>query len=239
PPPLPRLPSVAVGCALVCLAGLFPVPVSITPMAGFKPPSHADALHMWQLPNGLDTSGFRGAWAKLAPNVRNSLVMVVPATVLSSVVGAVNGFVFSKLPFRGRNVLFVAILMGMFIPYQVILVPMVRFLQSIGLYGSLTGLVLVHVVYGIPITTLIFRNYFDQIPTEIVEAGHFDASHWQIFTRLMLPLSLPGFAVCAIFQFTNIWNDFLFGITIVPDPTKQPITVALNNLSGNLSVDWN
>ena len=87
-----RLPSVAVGCALVFLAGLFLVPVYIMVMAGFKPPSQADALHMWQLPNGLDTSGFRGAWAKLAPNVRNSLVMVVPATVLSSVVGAVNGF---------------------------------------------------------------------------------------------------------------------------------------------------
>jgi glucose/mannose transport system permease protein len=98
----------------------------------------------------------------------------------------------------------------------------------------------VHIIYGIPIATLIFRNYYGAIPDEIVEAGQVDgASPFQIFTRLMLPLSLPGFVVCGIFQFTNIWNDFLFGITVVPDPTRQPITVALNNLSGNFSVAWN
>ncbi len=166
--------------------------------------------------------------------------MVVPATIVSSIIGALNGFVFAKLPFRGANVTFAAMLLGMFIPYQVILVPLVRFLQFIDLYGTLQGLILVRIIYGVPITTLIFRNYYRQIPDAILEASQVDgASNLQIFTRVMLPLSMPGFVVCAIFQFTNIWNDFLFGITVVPDPTKQPITVALNNLSGNFSVQWN
>jgi glucose/mannose transport system permease protein len=128
----------------------------------------------------------------------------------------------------------------MFIPYQVILVPLVRFLQEVQLYGTIQGLVLVHVIYGIPITTLIFRGYYSGIPTDLVHAAHVDgATHRQTFRHVMLPLSLPGFVVAGIFQFTNVWNDFLFGITVVPDPARQPITVALNNLSGNFSVQWN
>jgi glucose/mannose transport system permease protein len=226
--------------ALTVLAVLFLVPVYVMVMAGLKPPAQADASHMWELPRTLDLGGLTEAWQRLGPNAKNSLLMVVPATVLSSLIGALNGFVFAKLPFRGHNVVFAALLLGMFIPYQVILVPLVLFLQSVDLYGSLVGLTLVHVIYGIPITTLVFRNYYAQVPDEIIEAGQADgASTLQIFTRLVLPLSLPGFVVCGIFQFTNIWNDFLFGITVVPNPTEQPITVALNNLSGNFSVQWN
>ncbi|MFC4468408.1 carbohydrate ABC transporter permease [Streptomyces xiangluensis] len=226
--------------ALVLLAALFLVPVYVMVMAALKPPVQADAVHMWELPRSIDFSGVEQAWEKLSPNVRNSLLMVLPATIVSSLVGALNGFVLAKLPFRGAKVLFAAMLLGMFIPYQVILVPLVRFLQSVDLYGTLPGLILVHIIYGIPITTLIFRNYFNQLPHEIVEAARVDGcSNAAIFLRVMLPLSLPGFVVCAIFQFTNIWNDFLFGITVVPDPTQQPVTVALNNLAGNFSVQWN
>ncbi|WP_078492421.1 carbohydrate ABC transporter permease [Streptomyces yerevanensis] len=226
--------------ALVALAVLFLVPVYVMVTAGMKPPVQADAAHMWELPRGIDFSGLQDAWAKLGPNLRNSFQVVVPATVVSSVMGALNGFILAKFPFRGSNVLFVAILLGMFIPYQVILVPLVRFLQSADLYGTLTGLTLVHIIYGIPITTLIFRNYYRGIPDEIIEAAQVDgASKVSIFGRLILPLSLPGFVVCGIFQFTNVWNDFLFGITVVPDPTQQPVTVALNNLAGNFSVQWN
>jgi len=226
--------------ALAVLAVLFLTPVYIMVTAGLKPPVQADAVHMWELPKHLDFSGIRQAWEKLSPNLRNSLLMVLPATAATAVIGALNGYVLAKLPFRGAKVLFAAMLLGMFIPYQVILVPLVRFLQWLDLYGTLQGLVLVHIVYGIPITTLIFRNYYDQLPHEIIEAARVDgASNSAIFLRLMLPLSLPGFVVCGIFQFTNIWNDFLFGITVVPDPTQQPITVALNNLAGNFSVQWN
>jgi glucose/mannose transport system permease protein len=230
----------AVVAALAALAVLVLVPVYVMVMAGFKPPSQADARHMWALPKTIDFSGFRGAWDALGPNFVNSLQIVIPATVISSLIGSVNGYVLAKMPFRGANFLFLAMLLGMFMPYQVILVPMVRFLQEIHLYGTTQGLILVHCIYGIPITTLIFRNYYGQIPSELVQAAHVDgASPRQVFTHVILPLSLPGFVVCGIFQFTNIWNDFLFGITVVPDPAKQPITVALNNLSGTFSVDWN
>jgi glucose/mannose transport system permease protein len=231
------LPGLA---ALAVLAALVLVPVYVMVAAGVKPPAQADASAMWELPQTLDFSGFSGAWSALGPNFTNSLVIAVPATVISSLIGALNGYVFAKMPFRGHNVVFVLMLLGMFIPYQVILVPMVRFLQEVGLYATLQGLILVHVIYGIPITTLIFRGYYSQIPTDLVHAAHVDgATHLQVFRRIMLPLSLPGFVVCGIFQFTNIWNDFIFGITVVPDAARQPITVALNNLSGNFSVEWN
>lgn len=226
--------------ALVALAVLFLVPVYVMLTAGMKPSVQADAAHMWELPRSIDFSGLQDAWAKLGPNLRNSFQVVIPATVVSSAIGALNGLVLAKFPFRGSNALFAAMLLGMFIPYQVVLVPLVRFLQSVELYGTLTGLTLVHIIYGIPITTLIFRNYYSGIPDEIIEAGQVDgASRASIFVRLILPLSLPGFVVCGIFQFTNVWNDFLFGITVVPDPTQQPVTVALNNLAGNFSVQWN
>lgn len=226
--------------ALSVAALLFLMPIYVMVMAGLKSGAQADAAHMWELPKSLNPEGLRTAWAALGPNFQNSLLIVVPATVITSIIGALVGYVFAKLPFRGSNFAFGALLMGMFIPYQVVLVPLVRFLVSIGLYGTIPGLILVHSIYGIPIATLIFRNYYGGLPHEIIEAGMIDgASHWTIFRRIMVPLSLPGFVVCGIFQFTNQWNDFIFGITVLPDPTKQPITVALNNLSGNFSVQWN
>ena len=128
----------------------------------------------------------------------------------------------------------------MFIPYQSILIPLIRFLQVLGLYGKVGGLIVVHVIYGLPIATLIFRNYFANIPNEIVEAARMDgAGVLSTFWRVLLPLAPPAFVVVGIFQFTNIWNDFLFGVTIVQNPKAQPVTIALNNLSGSFSVDWN
>jgi glucose/mannose transport system permease protein len=132
------------------------------------------------------------------------------------------------------------ILFGFFIPYQAVLLPLVRFLQTIHLYGTIPGLILCHVIYGLPITTLMFRNYFAGVPTELIEAASVDgASMLGTFWKVMLPLSVPAFIVVGIFQFTNIWNDFLFGVTVVPNPAAQPVTIALNNLSGSFSVDWN
>ncbi len=150
-----------------------------------------------------------------------------------------NGYLLSKWKFRGSDVIFTLILFGMFIPYQAILIPLIRTLDWIGIYGSWQGLVLVHVIYGIPITSLIFRNYFTNVPSELVEAARIDgAGLIQTFFQIMLPLSLPAFVVVGIFQFTNIWNDFLFGVTVVFNPADQPVTVALNNLNGTNSVDW-
>jgi glucose/mannose transport system permease protein len=234
-------PSAAARTAvLVVMAAVTLVPLYVIVMAALKPVAQAEAAYMWELPSRLDLSGPREALDRLGPNFWNSVIMVVPATLLSSAIGSMAGYLFAKVRFRFDNHVFAALLLGMFIPYQVILVPLIRFLQAIDLYGTIPGLVLVHTIYGIPITTLIFRNYFAGIPDEIREAGQVDgASEFSIFWRLVLPLSLPGFVVAWIFQFTNIWNDFLFGITVVPDPGAQPVTVALNNLSGNFSVQWN
>jgi glucose/mannose transport system permease protein len=128
----------------------------------------------------------------------------------------------------------------MFIPYQSILIPLVQVLQRMGLYGTIPGLIFVHVVYGIPITTLIFRNYYATVPTEMVEAAKIDGANiLGIYRHIMFPISMPGFVVVMIWQFTSIWNDFLFGVIVTSRPAVQPITVALNNLAGSYIVAWN
>ena len=216
------------------------LPVYVMVVNGLKDAQSVSLSTMWNPPTSLAGSGFIEAWDRLRPFLKNSVMMVVPATIISSFIGAMNGYVLSKWKFRGADILFTLMLFGFFIPYQSILVPMVRFLQSISLYGTLSGLVLVHVIYGIPITTLIFRNYFAGFPDELTEAARVDgAGVIRVFLSIMIPLSLPAFVVVAIFQFTNIWNDFLFGITVVQNPAAQPVTIALNNLSGSFSVDWN
>ena len=180
------------------------------------------------------------SWNRLAPNLGNSLMLAIPATIISAVWGSINGYVFAKWKFRGSNLLFALLVFGMFIPYQSILIPLIQFLQLVKLYGTIAGLITVHVLYGLPISSLIFRNYFANIPDELLEAARIDgAGIIRTYTHVMFPLSMPGFVVVGIFQFTNIWNDFLFGVTILPNPVGQPVTVALNNLSGSFSVDWN
>jgi glucose/mannose transport system permease protein len=226
--------------ALLTAATLFYLaPVYVMVINGLKDKSYMTLSGMWNLPLYLNGGGFPLAWDVLSPNLWASLRMVIPATILSSLVGAVNGYLLSKWKFRGSDVIFTLILFGMFIPYQAILIPLIRTLDEVGIYGSWKGLVMVHVIYGIPITSLIFRNYFTNVPTELVEAARIDgAGLVQTFLQIMLPLSLPAFVVVGIFQFTNIWNDFLFGVTVVFNPADQPVTVALNNLNGTNSVDW-
>jgi glucose/mannose transport system permease protein len=146
-------------------------------------------------------------------------------------VGAVNGYALTKWRFRGADVLFAALLVGCFIPFQVILIPMARVLATLGLFGSLAGLVLVHVAYGIAVTTLLFRNFYLGVPDEIVRAARLDgAGFFAVFIHVVLPLSKPMLAVAAILQFTGIWNDFLFGV-VFAGPGNAPVTVALNNLA--------
>jgi glucose/mannose transport system permease protein len=238
---LPRRPGQWLLYLVLVMAMLFYLmPVYVMVVNGLKDAQGVSLSTMWNLPTRLAGGGFIEAWNRLRPFMKNSIIMVVPATIISSLVGAINGYLFSKWKFRGSDVLFTLMLFGFFIPYQSILIPLVRFLQSIKLYGTLPGLVLVHVVYGIPVTTLIFRNYFAGFPDELTEAALVDgAGVIRVFTSIMLPLALPAFVVVGIFQFTNIWNDFLFGITVVQNPASQPVTIALNNLSGTFSVDWN
>ena len=227
---------------LILIAAMifFLLPIYVMIANGLKDAQNVSLSTMWNPPFDISGGGFIEAWQKLWPNMRNSLMMVIPATIISSFIGAINGYLLSKWKFPGSDVIFTIMLFGFFIPYQSILLPLVRFLQVIRLYGTIPGLILVHVVYGIPITTLIFRNYFAGMPTEMIESARVDgAGLITTFTRIMLPLSIPAFVVVIIFQFTNIWNDFLFGVTVVVNPKAQPVTVALNNLSGTFSVDWN
>jgi glucose/mannose transport system permease protein len=224
---------------LIAATLFYLAPVYVMVINGLKDKSYMTLSGMWNLPLYLNGGGFPLAWDVLSPNLWASLRMVIPATILSSLVGAVNGYLLSKWKFRGSDVIFTLILFGMFIPYQAILIPLIRTLDEVGIYGSWKGLVMVHVIYGIPITSLIFRNYFTNVPSELVEAARIDgAGLIQTFFQIMLPLSLPAFVVVGIFQFTNIWNDFLFGVTVVFNPADQPVTVALNNLNGTNSVDW-
>lgn len=218
----------------------FLMPIYVMLVTGLKEAQNVSLSTMWQIPARISADGFMEAWRRLSPNMINSLVMVIPATMFSSLIGALNGYLFSKWQFRGSNLLFGLVLFGMFIPFQSVLLPLIRTLQFFGLYGTISGLVLTHTVYGIAVTTLIFRNYFVNVPGEIVEAARVDgAGLIGIFFYILLPLSVPAFVVVGIFQFTNIWNDFLFGATVTPDPRVQPVMVALNNLSGTFSVDWN
>lgn len=235
-----RFGGLLVWLALILAFLFYIMPFYVMVINGLKEATNVSLSTMWNLPNSIQGGGFVEAARKLWPNMQNSFLMVIPATIISSFMGALNGYLLSKWKFRGSDVLFIIMLFGFFIPYQTVLLPLVRFLQSIHLYGTIPGLILCHVVYGLPITTLMFRNYFAGVPTELIEAASVDgASMLTTFWRVMLPLSVPAFIVVGIFQFTNIWNDFLFGVTIVPNPSAQPVTIALNNLSGSFSVDWN
>jgi glucose/mannose transport system permease protein len=166
----------------------------------------------------------------LKPYMLNSIAMVVPAVLISTMLGAVNGYALTKWRFRGADVIFGLMLFGAFIPFQVILLPMARTLGALGLAGTIPGLVFVHTVYGLAFTTLFFRSFFVGVSDGIVNAAKIDgAGFWRIFASLMLPLAPPAFVVTIIWQFTQIWNDFLFGIAFTVGDSN-PATVALNNL---------
>lgn len=235
---------------LYALAIIFAVyyllPLFLLVLTGLKSYNEVNLYEMWNLPRSISFQSYIDAWngsqsiQGLGRNFSNSLWIAIPATLISAGLGAMNGYVLSKWRFRGSEIIFPLILFGMFIPYQSILIPLVFTLQAMHLYGSLLGLIFVHVVYGIPICALIFRNYYVTLPNEMLEAARIDgANFFGIFRRIILPLSAPAFVVVAIWQFTNIWNDFLFAITLTNSPVNQPITVALVNLAGSFSVEWN
>jgi glucose/mannose transport system permease protein len=179
------------------------------------------------------------AWSSACTGVRcdglkpffwNSLLMTIPAVLISTFIGALNGYVLTQWRFRGSEFLFTALLLGCFIPFQVVLLPMARTLGMVGLSDSVVGLIFVHVVYGLAFTTLFFRNYYVSVPQDLMKAARVDgAGFFTIFWRILLPISWPIFMVCVIWQFTQIWNDFLFGVAFAGSDS-QPITVALNNL---------
>ena len=191
------------------------------------------------LPRNITFEAWGTAWSSactgiqcegLKPYFWNSIFIAIPAVFISTLIGALNGYVVAQWRFKGANMIFALMLFGCFIPFQVVLLPMARVLGLMDLAGSISGLIFVHVIYGIGFTTLFFRNYYVNIPSELVKAAKMDgATFLRIFWSIFLPLSLPIIVVTVIWQFTQIWNDFLFGVSFSEAGT-QPITVALNNI---------
>ena len=177
---------------------------------------------------GLNCDGLsRGFW--------NSIKITVPSVFFSIAVASVNGYALSMWRFKGANVFFTILIIGAFIPYQVMIYPIVILLREIGLYGDLGGLVLVHTIFGMPILTLLFRNYFSSVPEELFKAALVDgARFWTIYFKIMLPMAVPIFVVAVILQTTAIWNDFLFGV-IFTRPDNYPMTVQLNNIVNSVT----
>jgi len=236
---LPRLSRLILYAGLVVFAAWYLAPVYVLLVTGLKSSSEVSLDRMWALPTTLNFGGFADAWTQLAPNFINSMLIAIPAALISSFIGSINGYVLAKWKFPGADLVFTLILFGMFIPYQAILIPLVQITHDLGLYGSIQGIVLVHVIYGIPITTLIFRNYYAGIPTELIEAARVDGAGFvRIYRSVLLPISATGFVVVLIWQFNSAWNDFLFAVTLTSHD-NWPITVALNNLAGSFIVDWN
>jgi len=230
--------------SLYLLLGLFAawylVPLAVMLVNSVKPLAEIEQGNLVFLPSAPTLEPWRAAWSTaqigveptgLAPYFWNSLIMVVPAVLLSTLLGAVNGYVLTQWRFKGDSLVFGLMLFACFIPFQIVLIPMARMLGMLGLAGTTAGLVLVHVVYGIGLTTLFFRNFYATFPRELIRAAQIDgAGFGSIWLCIVLPNSVPIVVVSIIWQFTSIWNDFLFGASFA-DADTQPVIVALNNLA--------
>lgn len=225
---------------LLLLAALFFLaPLYVMLATSFKDAEQIRSGSLLALPASLNWSAWQTAWSSactgvdcngLKPFFMNSVMMTVPAVLLSTAWGAVNGYVLSHWKFKGSELLFGFMLFGVFMPFQVVLLPMSQVLGYLGLSSSVMGLVIVHLLAGMAGTTLFFRNYYVSVPRELVNAARMDgAGFWQIFWRVIFPLSTPILMVTLIWQFTNIWNDFLFGVAFSGADSK-PVTVGLNNM---------
>lgn len=229
---------------LIVAAAFFLAPLYVMLATSFKDADEIRNGNLLALPDGLNVDAWVMAWSQactgidckgLQPYFWNSVAMTVPAVLISTAWGALNGYVLSLWKFRGSELLFGLLLFGVFMPFQVVLLPMSQVLGALGLSNSIAGLVLVHCLAGLASTTLFFRNYYAAVPRELVNAARIDgAGFWQIFLRVILPLSTPIAMVAVIWQFTAIWNDFLFGVAFSGTESK-PVTVGLNNLANTSS----
>jgi glucose/mannose transport system permease protein len=238
------LPRAVLYAVLLLAALFFLAPLYVMVTTSLKDAEQIRSGNLVSLPVTINFDAWRTAWSAactgvdcrgLQPYFLNSVSMTVPAVLLSTAWGAVNGYVLSMWRFRGSELLFGLLLFGVFMPFQVVLLPMSQVLGYLGLSSSVAGLVLVHCLAGMAGTTLFFRNYYAAIPKELVNAARMDgAGFWRIFWRIVLPMSTPILMVTLIWQFTNIWNDFLFGVAFSGADSK-PITVGLNNMANTSS----
>lgn len=224
---------------LIVAATYYLLPLYVMVVNSLKPLDEIRQGQMMNLPQTWTLDPWRSAWSTaqigvsptgLLPYFMNSFLMVVPSVILATSFGALNGYVLTKWRFRGDNYVFGLILFSCFIPFQIVIIPMATLLGFLGLSGTIAGLILVHTIYGLGFTTMFFRNFYAAFPTELVRSAMVDgAGFFQIFFRILLPLSAPIIIVTVIWQFTNVWNDFLFGASF-SDFDSFPMTVALNNL---------
>jgi glucose/mannose transport system permease protein len=234
----------ALWALLLLFAAFFLLPMYVMVTTSLKDMAQIRDGNLLSLPTAPTLASWVKAWSHactgidcggLRPFFLNSVLMVLPAVLVSTALGAVNGYVLSKWRFRGSEVMFALMLFGMFMPFQVVLLPMSQVLGWLGIASSIWGLILVHIVAGLPSTALFFRNYYVGLPDELVKAAMLDgAGFWRIFWRIVLPLSTPIMVVTLIWQFTQIWNDFLFGV-VFSGAASKPVTVGLNNLANTSS----
>lgn len=239
-----NISRMAVYAVLLVAAFFFLAPLYVMLVTSFKDAEQIRSGNLLSLPTSLNFESWQLAWSTactgvdcrgLKPYFWNSVSMAVPAVLISTLWGALNGYVLSMWKFKGSDLLFGFILFGVFMPFQVVLLPMSQVLGFMGLSSSITGLVLVHCLAGMAGTTLFFRNYYTAIPRELIQAARMDgAGFWRIFYRIVIPMSTPILMVTLIWQFTNIWNDFLFGVAFSGADSK-PITVGLNNMANTTS----
>ena len=225
-----NLSRLAIHATLLLAAALYLVPLVVMLLTSFKTPDDIRTGNLLSWPDVFTVIGWVKAWAVVDGYFWNSVKIAVPAVLISTALGALNGYVLSMWRFRGSQLFFGLLLFGCFLPFQTVLLPASFTLGKFGLANTTAGLVLVHVVYGIAFTTLFFRNFYVSVPDALVRAARLDgAGFFTIFGRILLPMSTPIIMVCLIWQFTQIWNDFLFGV-VFASGDSQPITVALNNL---------
>jgi glucose/mannose transport system permease protein len=233
------LGRVVLYAVLLVMAVVFLLPVYVMLVNSLKPLDEIRGGNLMALPLDWTVAPWLTAWSTaqigvqptgLRPYFINSFLLVIPAVVISTLFGSLNGYILTQYQFRGAHLLFGAMLFSVFIPYQIVLIPMAKTLGILGLAGTVKGLVFVNVVYGIGFTTLFFRNYYAAFPAELVRSARMDgAGFFGVLWRILLPNSSPIIVVTVIWQFTNIWNEFLFGASF-SDFSSYPLTVALNNL---------
>lgn len=224
------LSRLAIYGTLLLACAVYLIPLIVMLLTSFKSPEDIRTGNLLSWPEVITGIGWVKAWDTVGGYFWNSVKITVPAVVVSTLLGALNGYVLSMWRFRGSQLFFGLLLFGCFLPFQTVLLPASFTLGKLGLASTTTGLVLVHIVYGLAFTTLFFRNYYTSVPDALVRAARLDgAGFFTIFGKILLPMSVPIIMVCLIWQFTQIWNDFLFGV-VFASGDAQPITVALNNL---------
>lgn len=231
----------AILAILVILAVAFLAPTIGVLLSSLKSTRDIALGDLWSLPRTLYLDNYVEVLSNPAVHtyLLNTLLVAVPATIGSIFLGILAGYVFAKLPFRGSNIIFLALVSGMFFPPQVILIPLFRLFNTMGLIDTLWPVIIVHIGLGIPICTLMMRNFFATVPSALREAAILEgASEWQVLTRVALPVSLPALAVLVTLQFTWIWNDFLWPLIFTQSDNKRTIMLGLVSLKGQYSVAW-